>query len=887
MSNNHDRNRSQSGDSAETITQYAMQPDSTIDYNSPRDVPNGSVASHGIGDFVMPEVHEPDSFDADASLANHSQGATNEESRVQRKMSSRTDPVGPSSSSVDHNNAYQYRPYTSLSMYHMTNPRQDGEFYQSAQSPHSPDQRAGPTNSSKGRQTASSIKSEESLNLKARQTAINETRAFGIRLWKPALYKKLRSVNRDAEIDIHDEPLKRPSKSVSNWIWFICFGIPLFSVMFLCFLFFSLLSYYNLPYAGLYMRLCRGLMWYLLYPFGQHVRHRVRPKIANSSTHRRSRRRSSSQQADDLRLHFLTFSFCENPMNRTLDCEASKGPFSISMVVYYIFFYLLITPSLLLVSAICMFSIFFIPCARTLWTLWKHLRTCPLAISFRNNIALPISHESLEVVLLCVKQAASSKYYKYTVDGIYIIYFDMLALIFPTIIIGFFGPKGYWFSSPMVIFTASLISIIPLAYFIGMAVASISAQSSMGMGAFINAFFGSVIEVFLYSVALRQGNAQLVEGSIIGSILAGLLLMPGLSMCAGAVRKKFQFFNIKSAGATTTMLLFAVLGVFAPTMLFQIYGSFRLECTSCGPECQTCTKRFVLLNDSFYQERVCPFTYFCAVLLVLAYAIGLWFTLRTHAAHIWENLNVNDVSMILNNLDDPIIDDNRNDHEDNDANSTSREPLDCSSEYASSDTSSSQNFERNQQKPYSPEPQSYPEQSTKEPKGHGEDAPNWSRLKSAVILLSATFAYALIAEILVRNVDTVMERYSISEKLLGLILFALVPNTTEFMNAISFALNDNIALSMEIGSAYALQVCLLQIPCLMAYSAFEYYRSGATLSFEHLFTLIFPSWDMICIMICVFLLTYVHSEGKSTYFKGSILVLAYLVSMFGFVFFNV
>jgi len=30
-----------------------------------------------------------------------------------------------------------------------------------------------------------------------------------------------------------------------------------------------------------------------------------------------------------------------------------------------------------------------------------------------------------------------------------------------------------------------------------------------------------------------------------------------------------------------------------------------------------------------------------------------------------------------------------------------------------------------------------------------------------------------------------------------------------FMNAISFAINGNIALSMEIGSAYALQVCLL------------------------------------------------------------------------------
>lgn len=39
-------------------------------------------------------------------------------------------------------------------------------------------------------------------------------------------------------------------------------------------------------------------------------------------------------------------------------------------------------------------------------------------------------------------------------------------------------------------------------------------------------------------------------------------------------------------------------------------------------------------------------------------------------------------------------------------------------------------------------------------------------------------------------------------------------------NAISFAMNGNIALSMEIGSAYALQVCLLQVPALVLFSAF-------------------------------------------------------------------
>jgi Ca2+:H+ antiporter len=94
----------------------------------------------------------------------------------------------------------------------------------------------------------------------------------------------------------------------------------------------------------------------------------------------------------------------------------------------------------------------------------------------------------------------------------------------------------------------------------------------------------------------------------------------------------------------------------------------------------------------------------------------------------------------------------------------------------------------------------------------GHDAPSWSRTTSASVLLACTALFALIAgtcslrklvqlmdqsarvEILVDVVDVILEGSGIDEKFLGVTLFALVPNTTEFMNAISFALNGNIAL---------------------------------------------------------------------------------------------
>jgi Ca2+:H+ antiporter len=97
-------------------------------------------------------------------------------------------------------------------------------------------------------------------------------------------------------------------------------------------------------------------------------------------------------------------------------------------------------------------------------------------------------------------------------------------------------------------------------------------------------------------------------------------------------------------------------------------------------------------------------------------------------------------------------------------------------------------------------------------------------------------------------------------------------------------MNGNIALSMEIGSAYALQVCLLQIPALVLYSAVNGSFLDAADVASHTFTLIFPQWDMVTVILCVFLLSHMYGEGKSNYFKGSILILSYLVVVVGFYF---
>ena len=55
-------------------------------------------------------------------------------------------------------------------------------------------------------------------------------------------------------------------------------------------------------------------------------------------------------------------------------------------------------------------------------------------------------------------------------------------------------------------------------------------------------------------------------------------------------------------------------------------------------DCRRCYfSQVPALDDRFYLEAVRPYCWFAAVLLFLSYIIGLWFTLRTHAAVIWNN----------------------------------------------------------------------------------------------------------------------------------------------------------------------------------------------------------------------------------------------------------
>lgn len=779
---------------------------------------------------------------------------------------------------------------------------------------------AADEDSGNGADDEGDLSDAESFTLKDRQEAINVTHPFGIRIWKPALYKKDRSVQRNAEGDIHSTP----GLYVSNWLllfniaWTLIFGWWLALICAAGALLCGLLGFVDscMEYSGLLLH----LSGYLFYPFGKYVKLMQDEAYADedegegrsiseyeqwqSGDIEEGRlffgptagagsligRRRSSMESDNETTSLLgrdgRANLAHVDSTRTKRRLFGRGKWNVGRVIFFVFFYGIFTPALFFVSILCWFFVFTIPMGKVTMLLFDHLRRHPLALSFHSdsgNVRRPGESSS---ILLCTYRAVGIKYWKYTIDGTNIFLINLLGLVAFVIFDYFILDVRLGLKIPLTdqffIFVLALASIIPLAYFIGQAVASISAQSSMGVGATINAFFSTVVEVYLYCVALNEGKAQLVEGSIIGSIFAGVLFLPGLSMCFGALKRKTQRFNVKSAGVTSTMLLFAVIGAFGPTLFYQIYGSHELQCSSCVrhhglPQERDCRKCYYSqtpdIHDGFYKDAVRPFIWWAAGLLFLSYVIGLLFTLRTHAAVIWstEPDEKRAIDLSTSNLG--------HSGQFEFPNTLTRQPTNNTT--ARADIRNSQLYKRivgqtlqqvgygtegappeqrrpssrsDGQTPHVVPPKDGDERSestgfhleglserdnqslvrqiteiaaattalatrdaVKAPRkaaqmaqtaakgtaerphhhrtgtfegpedpapGHtsgGHDAPNWSRAKSSAILLTATVAYAIIAEILVNTVDAVLKGSDIDEKFLGITLFALVPNTTEFL----------------------------------------------------------------------------------------------------------
>ncbi|KAI1239561.1 hypothetical protein IHE44_0012687 [Lamprotornis superbus] len=510
-------------------------------------------------------------------------------------------------------------------------------------------------------------------------------------------------------------------------------------------------------------------------------------------------------------------------------------------------------------------------------------------------------------VILCCYRAANPYYYKYAVDGINVFAVNLLPVVLVTLVLGYVDSPNHLTGSA-VKFTLALLSIMPLSYYIGMAIASISAQSNFAVGAVVNATFGSITELTFYITALikgsREGNrcyAEVVKSALTGTLVGCVLFVPGLCMVIGGIRHQEQRFNSRSAGVSSALLFLSVggelgtgvspglggpprVGVFAPTLFSKVYG--KLVCGECHNVtqnplghylCHNCHFDLMDNNGTLYYSHVQPLVYTVSILLPAAYLIGLFFTLKTHT-HIYD-IHISD----------------------------------CHSECPPVSWLQGWLLSLLWSVPHLSALSSVP--------GHHHSAVvHWSRWRALVILLLSTLCMSACADLATEHISPILTNSTISQVsclwvsprtkmyspgmgtcpgcswnpkssvgrdaemlctvgqaqadvtsslqyFIGVTVLAMVPELPEIVNGIQFALQNNLSLSIEIGNCIAVQVCMLQIPILVLFTIF--YPTN--------FTLVFSDLHVYASMFSVVLMNYIFMDGKCDYFQGTVLVMVYFI----------
>ena len=161
-------------------------------------------------------------------------------------------------------------------------------------------------------------------------------------------------------------------------------------------------------------------------------------------------------------------------------------------------------------------------------------------------------------------------------------------------------------ASGTIMFILSCLSIVPLAGLMGKGTEEISFYAGPKVGGFLNGTFGNATELIISFFALKKGLFDVVKSSIAGAVIGYVLLVVGASMLAGGLKYKTQKFNSKVNEVSSSMLVFAVLGL-------------------CIPAIFTHTVNPALLNTRYEGLSI-----FVAVVMLIIYIFSLIFSFSTH-----------------------------------------------------------------------------------------------------------------------------------------------------------------------------------------------------------------------------------------------------------------
>ncbi|KJZ69925.1 hypothetical protein HIM_10681 [Hirsutella minnesotensis 3608] len=171
--------------------------------------------------------------------------------------------------------------------------------------------------------------------------------------------------------------------------------------------------------------------------------------------------------------------------------------------------------------------------------------------------------------------------------------------------------------NPTTVFTLNFFAIIPLAAVLSFATEQIAMKLGESMGGLLNATFGNAVELIVSIVALKDGQIEVVQSSMLGSILSNLLLVMGMCFFLGGLCHRGQTgsgteqgFSATVAQTTCSLMTLSSASLVIPAALYAVMNQNG--------------------SDDKFQVAL-TLSRATAIILLLLYILYLVFQLRTHS----------------------------------------------------------------------------------------------------------------------------------------------------------------------------------------------------------------------------------------------------------------
>jgi Ca2+:H+ antiporter len=155
------------------------------------------------------------------------------------------------------------------------------------------------------------------------------------------------------------------------------------------------------------------------------------------------------------------------------------------------------------------------------------------------------------------------------------------------------------------LFVLSVLAILPLATLLSHATESVAAKTGDAAGGLLNATLGNLTELVIALTALRAGQYMLVKASIAGAIVTNTLFMLGASFLLGGLKHHVQEYNRVGARVQAGLLFLATIALLIPSAITTADSPAKAE----------------------YSQQL---SVGLSVLLIVAYGLGMLFSLHTH-----------------------------------------------------------------------------------------------------------------------------------------------------------------------------------------------------------------------------------------------------------------